>query len=511
MKLIHNKIFKTYLLILTITFAACSEIEEFEPSEENMETEVSKLAVQFRPSTYYKAPISPIRVKFSGSSSADLRKLINQNSSTDGNGVIIEIPKKTYTWSRIALKSNVHLEIEGGTTIKMEGTKGFIFGIGSSKKGDRVKNVSISGKGGNKFNVDISSANLSNKNIAVIKIGRVDNFRVGDFNIKDRRSILNSILLSHITGSPEKTPGAKDGVVENITQTGAHTGYGLVQTYNARNILFKDLECTGGVTLRLETDDRGMKAELKNGSKKGGVRNIFAHNIINNEGLTSLMFSPHFVQNGKVTARKIVSNGAGFAIRSENGSIEVFDKNKRFPITDAGRVEFANFITGHLSNLPANASPFDGNPYQRNNGTQWAVKLSVAGLNADRSQYIKDQIGDLRGGTFVNAKVSDVTANYGSNAKLKQKHLKYIPCNDWSRIKNPDTSLGLFNGFEYHGPAVGLSVGGDGTNGNYRVQISGQRFIGFPNGYIKNVGENTGTVCGNDPNTIQKYDAPYPN
>ncbi|WP_346883264.1 hypothetical protein [uncultured Algibacter sp.] len=501
----YKKLVKVFLLTTVLAFVSCSDIDEIETLNEEAlveETdESSNLTSRFAASTFYTPPPANIaRVTFNGTTSTDLNRLINQSKK---NGAIIEIPRKTYTWGKVNLKSNVHLEIASGTIIKTSITRGAIFNIGASKQGARVENISITGKGG-RFTIDLCDAKFTNKFVAAARVGRVDNFKLSNFNIKDRRSILNSILMIHVSGAAETRPGSNKGIVENITQTGSHTGYGLVQTYNCSNVLFKNLECEGGITLRLETDDRSMKQDVQNGTKEGGVKDISADNIRNSNGLCALMLSPHFVQNGKVTARRIISNSSGFAIRYDSGTVAIFDSSRAYALTSAGRTQFQNFVKAQFSGFTGNA--FKGNAFQRNNGTQWAVNLSPEILNhGNRSQYIRNQIGSLKDGNFQNPTARNVTANYGTKAKLKQNQLKFIPCNQWSNITDPGTSFGLFRGFEYEGPSVGISLG----NG---VTITNGRKNGFPSGFDNNINLNTTQAkCNNAPNTIRRVNGTYPN
>ncbi len=511
---------KIFLLTSVLALTSCSEdLNELESINKKTESQTDlalRIPPKFKNSNFYTPPTTPTRIRFTGTTVSQLNQLINRNSDETGAGVIIEIPKKTYYWNKVSLKSNIHLEIEEGTEIIFDGTRGSVFSIGASKNGNRIKNVSISGEDGKKFTINISATNLVNQNVNALKIGRVDNFRVSDLNIKDRRSSVNSIVLVHVPGASESRPGPKDGVIENINQTGAHTGYGLVQTYNAKHILFKNLSCRGGITLRMETDDKGMKDELKNNTKKGGIKDIYAHNIRNTNGLCAVMFSPHFVENGKITIEKVSSIGSAFAVRVEKGFLELFDKNKRFPLTQTGQRAFKTFIQNQFPNISGTA--LSGNPYKRNNGTQWATRLSSEASLAPRNSYVIDQLGDgLKAGYFMNPSVANIKATYQNEggAKIKQGHLKFIPCGLWiDDIKNPGTSLSMFNGFEYHGPSVSLSI--DNTNnstsgGNYKVTLLRQDFDGFPGGFTRNIKTTTAAACSNNVNTITNYNANFPN
>ncbi len=62
-----------------------------------------------------------------------------------------------------------------------------------------------------------------------------------------------------------------NGVVRDCKFTNASHGYGLCQTHAARQMLFEDLWCNGGVTLRLEAHNGGHV----------GLFDIYGHNIYN--------------------------------------------------------------------------------------------------------------------------------------------------------------------------------------------------------------------------------------
>lgn len=446
----------------------------------------------YNSTNYFQPPTNLPTKNFTGSTSTQLQTLINNNST----GAIIKIPKKTYNWGEIKLKSKIQLEIESGTIIKPSNNNiKRIFSIGSSGNGTRVTDVSIIGVGG-KFTIDLSATANLNQNMAVIKMGRVSNFKISNFIIKDRRTSLASILLNYIPSNSDNEPYPKNGVIEKINQTGiSHTGYGLIQAYSASNVLFKNLYCKGGVTLRLETDDKTMKDAVKNGGKLFGLRNIYADMIKCTSGLCPIMFSPHFTENGKITARNITATGCAFAVRVEHGFIEVFDTNKTYALTSSGGNQFKNFIAGKISGT-GNSSKFIGNQYKRANGTQWAIRLSDASINGSLDSYITNQIGDLKNGSFESTTIENVTTIYKpTNAKLKQSFLPFIPCNDWTnKIKNP-TDTGMGNGFEYYGPSLGErfdNTNGTNSNGNYIINVNGTT-TGFST--VRNILYNTPTAC----------------
>lgn len=471
---------KILLLLLTTLILCCSKDIDIEPNiNPKGETTNSLISKEYSAVSYFTEPNNLLRITFTGTTSKELQTLIDDNNS----GAIIRIPKKVYNWSEIKLKTKIQLEIEKGTIIKpLNNNVKRIFSIGTSGKESRVTDVSITGIDG-KFLVDLSDPSNLNKNMSVIKIGRVTNFKISNFTIKDRRTSLASILLNYIKSDLDNEPWPKDGVIEKINQKGiSHTGYGLVQGYSASNILFKNLSCKGGITLRLETDDKTMKDAVKNDGKSFGLKSIYAESIKCTDGLCSLMLSPHFTQNGQITAKKITAIGCAFAVRIEHGFIEVFDANKSFSLTVSGGNSFKKFISDKIPSINDDKK-FIGNQYKRANGTQWAIRLSNASIKEPLDTYIKDQIGVLKNGSFTNSTISDVTAIYKSNtAKLKQAFLPFIPCDEWNtKIKRPiDTEMG--NGFEYYGPSMGLkfdNTNGSNSNGNYSVTIIGNT-TGFP-------------------------------
>ena len=459
-----------------IAFSCSNQIEQEiqeQPTNNHLGIEArTTSATGYSSDNYFNKPSGLPTKNFTGTTSSQLQTLIDNNP----NGAIIKIPTKNYTWGEVQIKSKIQLEIASGTVIKPSNSNvKRIFSIGTSGNGNRVTGVSIVGVGG-KFTVDISANANLNKNIAVIKMGRVTNFNISNFNIKDRRTSLASILLNYIPSNSDNEPFPKEGVFEAINQTGVvHTGYGLIQGYSASNVLFKNLNCNGGITLRLETDDKTMKNAVKNGGKTFGMHDIYADGIKCTAGICPLMLSPHFTENGKINAKNITATGCAFAVRVEHGFVEVFDTDRTYALTAAGGNQFKNFIAGKISGI-GSANKFVGNQYKRDNGRQWAIRLSDAAVNGTIASYISNQIGTLKNGKFSNTRFTNVKAIYRpANAKLKQSFLKFIPCGQWSsKLKNPsDTGMG--NGFEYYGPSMGVkfdNTDGTSANGNYVITIN---------------------------------------
>lgn len=143
---------------------------------------------------------------------------------------------------------------------------------------------------------------------------------------------------------------------------------------------------------------------------------LYARNIISEKGNSAVMLSPHFVDCGLIDFRDITSIGSGFAVRVENG-----------------------FTTSYEAAL---------------------------GLTA--------------GGFHPESIIRNVTATYASsNAQLKQKHFKYMPCELRDLIDT--TPIPPFN-VSYLGPSIAGLVNNATT---YSIDVSEDHVtgIGFKEGW----------------------------
>ena len=298
--------------------------------------------------------------------------------NTNGGG-ILTIPAGNYSFADINLKSNVHLDIHQNVVIRPfyeipnDGKlKNYaIFKLGAST--NPIQNTSIYSSSGGNFKVDLTHNN--NPNIAIVNCGKVSNFLISNIDIDDVQT-----KFSCITFGGDDYNGTyafpENGIVKNIDVQNAHYGYRTVQTQSAENILFKNLSGTGGATLRLETGFNGLNnlqgTKLPSGKKRvGGIDKIVARNISCTNGNSALMISPHALHNGTVDAEGISAVSSGFAVRVENG--------------------------------------FVSSKYDQNIG--------------------------LTDGTFEHVRIKNITATFGENAEIKQKHFKYYP----SQITAPTT------------------------------------------------------------------------
>ncbi|MGY5353205.1 T9SS type A sorting domain-containing protein [Wenyingzhuangia sp. IMCC45533] len=150
---------------------------------------------------------------------------------------------------------------------------------------------------------------------------------------------------------PEYWFGPRNGVVYNSSSAYAHYGYGLIQTQAAENVLFKDISGDGGVTLRLETGFTSM-----NNVQVGGVDKMFATNVYNQNGNSSLMISPHAMHNGTVDVSGVSSLSSGFALRIEAGFIsKKYNQDVGLTVGTYGKVTVDNVegVFGNTAQLKA--------------------------------------------------------------------------------------------------------------------------------------------------------------
>ncbi len=501
------KIKNLLLASFALTAIGCvNEIEEIDNGEASPQLSESDFRV--KTSKFYTPPSSFNNtvnlVSDYGANNSDTvndsEALNNAIDDLSPEGGKIIIPSGNYHFGNVKMKSNIHIEVADGVTIFpirgiRDGRPNRLFDFGGS--GQRaVENTSITAASG-RFTVDFTGQ--QNLDVYFARLGEVNNFKISDFDILDQRTEFASILVSFINKNNVDEPWPHNGIIENITQTDAHTGYGLIQGYAGDNILFRNLKCTGGVTLRLETDDQAMRT-----AGKGGLRDIFAKTIECESGITPIMFSPHFQENGKVRVDDVTATGCAYAVRVEHGFIEIFDNNNTFDVNipEDGQ-KFRASINTILGGNGATSAV-----YRRNRGRTWAVRISNSFNQAaiDSSDpFIVNGLGGITPGVFATSNVTNVKVNYrSSGAKSKQSFLRYLPCSEWSDVCLPQ-GLGVSNGFEYNTPSLGVTYDITENNrkpGNYRINVRRTVVSGFPEGYLLNVAYDSEPICNNGVGTI---------
>ncbi|AWB65757.1 hypothetical protein C2869_04585 [Saccharobesus litoralis] len=386
---------------------------------------------------------------------ATMQAAIDDISVTHGGGKLT-IPAGEYYFRSLQLKSNVHIEVDEGATFHMVTANRyneFMFEIGF---GAKVENVSVVGLG-NGFTVDLTDA--PNVRTAVFRMGDMENFRIANIKIKDSKTIFASFLVG-VAVRNNDLHWPVNGIIEKIDQSNSLFGYGVVQTYGADNILFRDLHSEGGITLRMETDNLSMKEY-----GKGGIRNIFAEDIRGTDCLAPVMFGPHFMENGSVQVNGVTANSCGFAVRVDEGFVELFSPAGQSYTRDSWRAE-VDATYGTNCSLQ---------PYARGNN-QWAARINPTKACLDAVH----RATGLKPGWYEESFVFNVTANYGTEADLKLEHLYYIPSTDNLCIAASDQWAGRGQIFIGDSVAPVVNAQQAGVDYNFNIDIKNLTANGYP-------------------------------
>lgn len=249
-----------------------------------------------------------------------VQRAIDEMAAQGGGRLIL--PKGTYRFSGIYLKSNVHLLVERDTVIKPYWPKGqktviFTLGVPRDGSGNYIENVSIRGLGG-RFIVDYSDrGSVEGEGIRTVNCRQVRNFLISDILIKDSFTTYCAVIFT-----PDKAQDARrrevfrptDGLVRNLKVTNSSPGYGLVQMHAGERIHFENLRAVGGgVTFRLETGA---------GGRNGGIHDITAKNIYCENGSTAVLLGPHESQNGMVRIDGVTTKSCAWAVTAGPGYVE---------------------------------------------------------------------------------------------------------------------------------------------------------------------------------------------
>lgn len=273
--------------------------------------------------------------------SAKLQAAINDMAAAGGGRLVL--PKGTYRFARVYLKSNVHLLIEEDTVIKPywpKGEKTVVFMLDvedasrqkGAKEGEYIENVSIRGLGG-RFIVDYSDRKrVEGEGIRSVLCRMVKNFLISDLDVKDNFTVYCGLTMSP-TRSKDKNAKdwevsrATDGTIRNCRIFNASPGYGLVQLHGAQSLHFEDLYAKGGVALRLETGALGGHT---------AVFDISGRNIVCENGRCAVMLGPHSAVNGFVHVDGVTAKSCAYAVQLGFGGVKK-EELARNPDATSGR------------------------------------------------------------------------------------------------------------------------------------------------------------------------------
>ena len=233
-----------------------------------------------------------------------IQRIIEKASTTVTNGKVggrIIFEPGLYVVNGIDLKSNVHIRLMPNVIIepnqsnisKAKKTK-LVFGVG--RKG-AIENVSVIGLGKGKERAIIRYVRESDQpktgGVRAFSIRRVTNLFIQNVLIQDDQTRFSGVAFAFEKGLQTESGRAKNVTVDFVKQINAAFGYGLIQSNSGKNLLFSNLHCTGGVTARLETDNRYSQSPF-------GVDNVFVRNVTNVRGKAAVYLNPHTVINGNI-------------------------------------------------------------------------------------------------------------------------------------------------------------------------------------------------------------------
>ena len=240
--------------------------------------------------------------------SAAFQKAIDDVNAAGGGHVLV--PAGEYDLIGVAMKSDTHLIFQPGVTIRPGGSLSEanvnVFGLGME---DSIRNVSLVGP---KQRVTFDFSGVKDK-LRGVCVNDCDNFHVANMTFNDDQSVFSSVTLGWGGADGDRALIARNALIENITANDAHYGYGAIQAHSGESIAFRNIKAVGGVAVRLETGYKAM-----NLSGVGGLHDITVDGAFSVNGQAALMFQPHTMAHGHVTARNIRSDGSEFCVNIAN-------------------------------------------------------------------------------------------------------------------------------------------------------------------------------------------------
>ncbi|QRM89497.1 MULTISPECIES: T9SS type A sorting domain-containing protein [unclassified Lacinutrix] len=305
-----------------------------------------------------------------GDDSQTLQNAINTVNTAGGGKVIVNAG--IYRILEVNLRSNVHLEVNSGVTfLPFNPSASANNALFNADLNTGINNFSLIGIGGN-FTIDFTALAATIR-IRAISFKYCSNFKVSNFNIIDNYTEFSSLAFGSNYTTTSTASGTRinnirgipnGGIIENISMTNGHYGFGLVQTQGGKNLLFRNLSTVGGATLRLETGFNLLQyTELYNFNDIK-LDNIWARNIACTNGQSALQLSPHTLSQGYFNAENITATSCEMAV-------------------------------------------------------VWAAGFATNTQETD---------GLIPGSFDETSKIRNVTATFGQNAQMRDSRLRYIPC-----------------------------------------------------------------------------------
>lgn len=247
--------------------------------------------------------------KLKGVNHSDIFQRAIDTVSRKGGGNIT-VPAGRYRLKNVDLKSGVKLIFDQDAVIEpaVTGRSANIFNCGFT--GATVRDVAIISSS-DRFAFDFTGDDViaEETKLRAIGIGDCERFHFGNFDVKDKFTVFSSLIFGWDGVDGNRSLHGREGLIENITVENAHYGYGAIQAHSGEAIFFNNIKSFGGVAVRLETGLIPM-----NRAQIGGLDKIVVDGAYSVNGQAALMFQPHTMQHGDISARNIVADGSEFAV-----------------------------------------------------------------------------------------------------------------------------------------------------------------------------------------------------
>lgn len=284
-------------------------------------------------SDYYDASnIGPnsVSVNLTGNDNIDDSNTLNsaiENLSNNGGGVLTinKVPNKDYIYLRlINLKDKVHIKIASDVVIRPyyggnRPSNIIVFDIGKSSP---VRDIAITNvlensiNSNDYFTVELPGGDTERVKFINIKSGY--NFKISGIKFFDSQTIFSNIECN-LPNNQSRVEGDLPafGIVKNILSYQNHVGYGVVQIRAGKNILFKNMDGEGGITLRIES---GIPAVIQ--TAEATINNVVGRDLIVRNGDAVAVLSPHRINQGKVDLSRIEAYNSTHAIQIASGFLD---------------------------------------------------------------------------------------------------------------------------------------------------------------------------------------------
>ncbi len=355
------------------------------------------------------------------------------NLTTDSNGVsrkggVLTLTNGTYRFRGLILRSNVHIRCQSGVVLEPFGPGDMIIANGTDIGGcigcRTTQNFSFTGISNNsRFTINIANRLNPGNGSRSFRIGNARNFKIANINVIDDFTKFPTIeflpgqaqgMVGPSNNRQQRVAAPTRGFVENISGTGYNPGWGVIQIQVGNTIYFRNIEGTGGATIRMESGlGEGLSTlntENRTITKMDAIWGRFIR-VIN--GRCAIFASPHTHIQGFFDMRNITAISSEFAVFLARGFRTIGSPN---------RPDESNFPIG---------------TFQSNRST-----------------------------------VRNITTTFGNTAQTRTQELRYMPCAIRDRASTtPIPGAGNF----YPGPSVAqiYNIANSGGGGSYNVKIIG--------------------------------------